>query len=180
MFLPYLDFLNLIMNLLPFFFFTLILIPFAIPPNSGVLYRPSLLSANGSMKRIDWPDLKFVSTQTKKTCSSYLRSTIGGFIASIWAANSAAEGTVTEEIDSGDCEEEEEGTGGFLWLLDIWLFRAPGTIGMSITAGVVKVKGAVVVPVELPGPVKIWRLGLTIKACNASHLQWCPLWWGAG
>ena len=106
------------MNLLPFFFVTLILIPFAIPPNSGVLYRPSLLSANGSMKRIDWPDLKFVSTQTKKkTFSSYLRSTIGGFIASIWAANSAAEGTVTEGIVSG--EEEEEGTGGFLWLLDI-------------------------------------------------------------
>ena len=51
------------------------------------------------------------------TLYTHLRSTIGGFIASIWEANSAADGTDIGGMDSS--EGEEEGVGGFLWLFDI-------------------------------------------------------------
>ena len=48
--------------------------------------------------------------------STYLRSTIGGFISLIRSVNSATEGTDTGGFDSGDSEAEgeEEGGGGFL------------------------------------------------------------------
>lgn len=119
----YLDFLNLIINLLPFLFFTLICIPFGIPPNMEVLYKPSLLRAKGSINRIDWPDLDaqkesfYILMQGKGfNNSTHLRSTIGGFISLIRSVNSATEGTDTGGFDSGDgeAEGEEEGGGGFL------------------------------------------------------------------
>ena len=91
-----------------------------------VLYRPPLFRANGSINRIDWPDLdehkdyfsKLIPRRSKGFINStHLRSTIGGFISLIRSASSATEGTETGGFDSGDGEEEGEeegGGGGFL------------------------------------------------------------------